>query len=72
MTKYLIFLESFTKQKTIKAFLGNDYEIFATSGHLTELKKDGYNNLGLGKDLKKFDFTPRYGLLPEKKKKVEF
>ncbi|KLL04284.1 MAG: DNA topoisomerase [Mycoplasmataceae bacterium CE_OT135] len=72
MVKYLIFLESFTKQKTIKTFLGNDYEIFATSGHLTELKKDGYNNLGLGKDLKEFDFTPRYGLLPEKKKKVEF
>ncbi|CAH1764990.1 14939_t:CDS:2 [Entrophospora sp. SA101] len=39
MTKYLIFLESFTKQKTIKTFLGNDYEIFATSGHLMELAK---------------------------------
>ncbi|CAJ0747036.1 12940_t:CDS:2 [Entrophospora sp. SA101] len=63
MAKYLIFLESFTKQETIKTFLGNDYEIFATSGHLTELKKDGYNNLGLGKDLKKFDFTPRLILL---------
>src|SRR6185369_6115035 len=68
MTKYLIFLESFTKQKTIKTFLGNDYEIFATSGHLMELAKRGYYNLGV--DLTKF--TPHYDLLPEKTKNIRF
>ncbi|CAI2198089.1 18298_t:CDS:1, partial [Funneliformis geosporum] len=56
MTKYLIFLESYTKQKTIKTFLGNEYEVFATGGHLTELAKQGYLNLGV--DLQKF--TPHY------------
>ncbi|KLL02699.1 MAG: DNA topoisomerase, partial [Mycoplasmataceae bacterium RV_VA103A] len=68
MTKYLIFLESYTKQKTIKTFLGNEYEIFATSGHLTELAKRGYLNLGV--DLEKF--VPQYDPLPEKNKNVEF
>lgn len=34
MKKSLIFLESSTKKITIKSFLGNDYEIFATGGHL--------------------------------------
>ena len=68
MAKYLIFLESYTKKKTIKFFLGNEYEIFATSGHLTELAKKGYLNLGV--DLQ--NFIPRYDPLPEKNKNVEF
>ncbi|RHZ36021.1 type I DNA topoisomerase [endosymbiont GvMRE of Glomus versiforme] len=68
MAKYLIFLESFTKQKTIKTFLGNDYEVFATSGHLMELAKRGYYNLGV--DLTKF--TPYYDPLPEKNKNIKF
>jgi DNA topoisomerase IA len=34
MAKKLIFLESATKKRTIEAFLGGDYVIFATSGHL--------------------------------------
>lgn len=68
MAKYLIFLESYTKQKTIKTFLGNEYEIFATGGHLTELAKRGYLNLGV--DLQKF--IPQYDPLPEKNKNVNF
>lgn len=67
MAKYLIFLESYTKQKTIKTFLGNDYEIFATGGHLMELARKGYYNLGV--DLVKF--TPMYDPLPDKSKNVE-
>jgi DNA topoisomerase-1 len=67
MTKYLIFLESYTKKKTIKTFLGNEYEIFATGGHLTELAKRGYLNLGV--DLQKF--VPQYDPLPEKSKNVK-
>lgn len=68
MAKYLIFLESYTKQKTIKTFLGNEYEVFATGGHLTELAKKGYLNLGV--DLQKF--TPQYVPLLAKNKNVEF
>ncbi|CAG8437490.1 6956_t:CDS:2 [Ambispora leptoticha] len=42
----LIFLESAVKKKTIQSFLGENYVIFATSGHLQELKKSGIYNLG--------------------------
>jgi DNA topoisomerase-1 len=63
MNKKLIFLESVTKKKTIQSFLGPEYIIFATSGHLWELKKTGIYNLGV--DLEKF--TPSYEVIPEKK-----
>lgn len=68
MNKHLIFLESFTKRKTIKNFLPNNYEIFATGGHLTEIEKSGFYNLGV--DLVKF--VPQYRLLPEKIKNVKY
>jgi DNA topoisomerase-1 len=68
MNKTLIFLESYTKRKTIKSFLNNDYEVFATGGHLMELEKKGYLNLGV--DLEKFN--PYYKTLPQKKKDTEF
>ncbi|KLL01557.1 MAG: DNA topoisomerase I [Mycoplasmataceae bacterium RC_NB112A] len=64
MKKYLIFLESATKKKTIQSFLGNEYVIFATSGHLWELKKTGLYNLGV--DLEK-NFIPLYEIIPDKK-----
>ncbi|WNE40394.1 MAG: DNA topoisomerase 1 [Mycoplasmataceae bacterium] len=51
------------KKKTIQSFLGSEYIIFATSGHLWELKKTGTYNLGV--DLEKF--TPSYEVIPEKK-----
>lgn len=65
--KYLVFLESFTKQKTIKTFLGNEYKIFATSGHIVELAKKGYYNLGI--DLE--TFVPEYELVDSKQKNIE-
>ena len=64
MAKKLIFLESATKKRTIETFLGGDYVIFATSGHLWELKKTGFYNLGV--DL--VNFTPSYEVIPEKKR----
>lgn len=62
MKKSLIFLESATKKRTIESFLGDNYVIFATSGHLRELKKTGLYNLGV--DLK--NFNPTYEIIPEK------
>ncbi|MCE8164158.1 MAG: type I DNA topoisomerase [Candidatus Moeniiplasma glomeromycotorum] len=63
MKKGLIFLESATKKKTIQSFLGEEYMIFATGGHLWELRKTGVYNLGV--DLE--NFTPLYETIPEKK-----
>ncbi|CAG8836900.1 31903_t:CDS:1, partial [Racocetra persica] len=68
MNKAVIFLESATKKKTIGTFLGSNYVIFATGGHLTELAKKGYYNLGI--ELEKF--TPTYEVITEKKKMIEF
>jgi len=63
MKKGLIFLESSTKKKTIQSFLGEEYVIFATGGHLWELRKSGVYNLGV--DLE--NFTPSYDVISEKK-----
>jgi DNA topoisomerase I len=62
MKKGLIFLESATKKKTIQSFLGEEYIIFATSGHLRELKKTGEYNLGI--DLQ--NFRPTYKIIEGK------
>ena len=63
MKKGLIFLESATKKKTIQSFLGEEYVIFATGGHLWELRKSGVYNLGV--DLE--NFIPSYDIISEKK-----
>jgi DNA topoisomerase-1 len=68
MNKKIIFLESTTKKKTIKSFLGSNYVIFATSGHLREIKKKGPYNLGV--DLEKF--VPEYEIMKEKSGLVRF
>ncbi|RHZ35284.1 type I DNA topoisomerase [endosymbiont GvMRE of Glomus versiforme] len=68
MQKNLIFLESATKKKTIESFLGDNYIIFATSGHLWELDKIGFYNLGV--DLTSFD--PTYKTILGKEKLIDF
>ena len=37
MTKYLVIVESPAKSKTIKKYLGKDYEIMASYGHMRDL-----------------------------------
>jgi DNA topoisomerase-1 len=54
MTKGLIVVESPTKVKTLQKFLGGDYVIKASVGHIKDLPEDE-----LGVDLGK-DFQPRY------------
>ena len=45
MSKNLIVVESPNKIKTIKSYVGDDYEVIATYGHLRELNKTkGYDN----------------------------
>jgi DNA topoisomerase-1 len=66
--KILIFLESNTKKITIKSFLGSDYTIFATGGHLLDLVKNGPYNLGV--DLQ--NFKPSYEVIDRKKSLVKF
>lgn len=63
MTK-LIIVESPAKAKTINKYLGKDYIVRATVGHMFDLGDGGPYNMGI--DIEK-DFTPKYVLMPDKK-----
>ncbi len=63
MSKDLIIVESPTKTKTLKKFLGSKYAIEASVGHIRDLEK---KNLGLGDN-----FEPRYRILPAKRDVVK-
>ncbi len=54
MAKYLVIVESPAKVKTIKKFLGSNYEVTASMGHVRDLPKSQ-----LGIDVKD-DYEPRY------------
>ncbi len=60
----LIIVESPTKAKTLSKFLGKDYQIEATMGHIRDLPK-----AALGVDVE-HDFTPNYVIPKDKKKHV--
>lgn len=59
--KNLVIVESPTKAKTIGKFLGKDYEIIASMGHIMDLPKST-----LGVDVE-HDFLPDYQQMPDKK-----
>ncbi|RHX90800.1 type I DNA topoisomerase [Leptospira stimsonii] len=61
---FLLIVESPSKAKTIAGYLGKEYKILATLGHVADLPKGT-----LGVDLKN-RFEPEYSILPGKKKVV--
>lgn len=54
MARYLVIVESPTKVKTIKKFLGSNYVVVASNGHVRDLPKSQ-----LGIDIE-HDFEPKY------------
>mgnify|MGYP004467898817 FL=1 len=54
MPKYLVIVESPAKVKTIKKFLGSNYEVLASNGHVRDLPKSR-----LGVDVE-HDYEPKY------------
>ncbi|MCZ2224469.1 MAG: type I DNA topoisomerase [Chitinophagales bacterium] len=46
----LVLCESPVKKEKIQEYLGKDYLVIATKGHMTELSKQGYFNLGINID----------------------
>lgn len=72
MAKYLVIVESPAKVKTIKKFLGSNYEVLASNGHVRDLPKSQ-----LGIDVE-HDYEPKYitirgkgGILAKLRKEVK-
>jgi len=65
MAKKLVIVESPAKAKTIEKFLGRDYEVRASMGHIIDLPKKG-----LGVNTRK-DFTPQYEIIEKKDKLID-
>jgi DNA topoisomerase-1 len=63
MASALVIVESPAKAKTINKFLGRDYTVKASMGHVRDLPK---RTLGVDEA----DFTPTYAILAEKKKTI--
>jgi DNA topoisomerase-1 len=62
MAKNLVIVESPAKAKTIGGFLGDDYKIMSSFGHIRDLPKKG-----IGVDVRK-RFEPTYEVSPDKQK----
>ena len=65
MSKNLVIVESPAKGKTIEKFLGSDFKVLASFGHVRALpSKQGSVNIEKG-------FEPNYHVLPESKKHLD-
>src|SRR3972149_2874145 len=62
MQKSLVIVESPAKAQTINRYLGPDYLVKASMGHVRDLPKSS-----LGVDVKQ-DFAPHYVIIPDRKK----
>lgn len=64
--KYLVVVESPAKAKTIKTFLGKDYEVIASYGHLRDLPKSSF-----GIKVEDKNFIPEYRVPKDSSKIVK-
>ena len=65
MAKKLVIVESPAKAKTIEKFLGRDFEVKASMGHIMDLPKKG-----LGVNTRK-DFAPQYEVIEKKDRLID-
>src|ERR1044072_9636078 len=64
MAKALVVVESPAKAKTINKYLGPDYKVMASVGHVKDLPKKG-----IGIDFEN-NFQPTYEVIPGKEKVI--
>ena len=67
MTKNLVIVESPSKSKTIEKYLGKDYKVVSSKGHIRDLATTGKYGLGVDVDN---DFKPNYIPVSGKKKLI--
>ena len=65
MSKNLVIVESPAKSKTISKFLGKDYTVMASMGHVRDLPK---STMGINTEK---DFTPEYSISPDKRNVIQ-
>lgn len=65
--KKVIIVESPSKSKTIEGYMGSDYKVLSSVGHIRDLAKSGPGGLGI--DIEN-GFIPKYVILDDKKKVV--
>jgi DNA topoisomerase-1 len=65
LAKNLVIVESPTKSKTLKKFLGRGFDVIASGGHIRDLPKSG-----LGVDIEN-DFEPEYVVIKGKAKTIK-
>ena len=68
MAKNLVIVESPAKSKTIEKYLGSDYHVLSSKGHIRDLATTG--KFGLGVDIED-NFKPSYTYIAGKKKLVD-
>ncbi len=68
MSKNLVIVESPGKVKTIKSFLGDDFKVMSSQGHIRDIEPLGKNSLGI--DIE-HGYTPNYVIDPNKEHLVE-
>ena len=64
MAENLVIVESPSKSKTIEKYLGKDYKVVSSKGHIRDLATTG--KYGLGVDIE-HDFEPNYTWIKGKK-----
>ena len=67
MSKNLVIVESPTKTKAIEKYLGSDYKVVSSKGHIRDLATSG--KFGFGVDLENH-FEPNYVAIKGKKKDI--
>ena len=66
--KKLVIVESPSKSRTIEKYLGNDYKVVSSKGHIRDLATSGKGGLGI--DIEN-NFTPTYVISKDKKETVK-
>lgn len=66
--KNLVIVESPAKSKTIEKYLGKDYQVLSSKGHIRDLATSGKGGLGINVEN---NFEPTYTIDSEKKKVVK-
>ena len=68
MSKNLVIVESPAKAKTIEKFLGTDYHVLSSQGHVRDIEPIGKNSMGI--DFA-HDYQPNYVIDPKKEHLID-